>query len=183
MTDTSRPTGWRRALRRLVFVLTWIEITIGIVCVLVILVLVFLQAVQRYAAGADISWTGELSRFALIWLTFSAAGVLVTTRGHIALEIVDAIPNRLTVRIVQTLALLIVAATGFGLSMEALNLVETQGILKSPVLRLPMSWVYIPVLIGVVSTTIRALVAAAEIAVRGPMIAEPEDDDVEVTVA
>ncbi|WP_195706641.1 TRAP transporter small permease [Paramicrobacterium fandaimingii] len=163
--------------------LTWIEITIGAVCVLIILVLVFTQALQRYLAGGDIAWTGELSKFGLVWLTFSVIGVLVTSREHIALEIVDVIPNRMIVRIIQVLALLIVAATGLGLSTEALALVETSGIIKSPVLRMPMSWVYIPVLVGVVSMTIRALVAAIDVAWHGPVIAEPENDSVEAPIA
>lgn len=183
MSETQHPPGPQRALRRVVSALTWIEISIGAVCVLIILVLVFLQALQRYIPGGDIAWTGELSKFGLVWLTFSVIGVLVTTREHIALEIVDMIPHRMLVRIAQALALVIVAATGLGLSSEALALVETQGIITSPVLSLPMSWVYIPVLIGVVSMTIRAIVAAIDIAWHGPIIAEPEDDSTEAPLA
>jgi TRAP-type transport system small permease protein len=39
--------------------------------------------------------------------------------------------------------------------------------LRSPSLRLPMSWFYAPPLLGFVSTTIRATVAAVRFAVRG----------------
>lgn len=163
-------------LRRIAQVITGIELTIGAVAVLVILVLVFYQALQRYLPFESIAWTGELARFALLWATFAAMGVLVTTHGHIALELVDSIRNPMTVRIIQVFALLVVAAAGLGLTLEAWALVETQGIVKSPVLRIPMSWVYIPVLIGTISTTIRALIAAADIAVHGPVAADVEED-------
>ena len=179
MTQDQKPqrTG---PLRRIARVITGIEIVIGAIAVLMIFVLVFYQALQRYLPVESIAWTGELARFALLWATFAAMGVLVTTHGHIALELVDSLRNPLMVRIIQVFALVVVAATGVGLSMEAWALIETQGIVKSPVLRMPMSWVYIPVLIGTVSTTIRALIAAVDIALHGPVTADIDEDQPEV---
>lgn len=107
-------------------------------------------------------------------------GVLVTTHGHIALELVDSIRNPMTVRVIQVISLLMVAATAVGMALEAWALIETQGIVKSPVLRVPMSWVYLPVLIGVVSTAIRALISAADIALHGPIVADIDEDQPEV---
>lgn len=170
-------------LGRLVRILTGIELVIGCAAVLMILVLVFYQALQRYLPIDSIAWTGELSQFALLWATFAAMGVLVTTHGHIALELVDSLRSPMTVRIIQVVALLVVAATGVGLAIEAWALIETQGIVKSPVLRVPMSWIYVPVFIGTVSTAIRSLFAAAHIAINGPHITEIDDDAAEVTSA
>lgn len=167
-------------LRRAARFITGIELVIGGVSVLVILVLVFYQALQRYLPFESVAWTGELARFALLWATFAAMGVLVTTHGHIALELVDSLRNPMTVRVIQVISLVIVAAAAFGMTLEAWALVETQSIVKSPVLRIPMSWVYIPVLIGVVSTTIRALIAAADIAMHGPIVADIDEDQPEV---
>lgn len=167
-------------LRRAARIITVIELAIGAIAVLMILVLVFYQALQRYLPFESLAWTGELARFALLWATFAAMGILVTSNGHISLELVDSIRNSMIVRVIQVFALLVVAAAGIGLSLEAWALIETQGIVKSPVLRLPMSWVYIPVLIGTVSTTIRALLSAADVALHGPKAADIEEDRVEV---
>jgi len=167
-------------LRRAARIITVIELAIGAIAVLMILVLVFYQALQRYLPFESLAWTGELARFALLWATFAAMGILVTSNGHISLELADSIRNPMIVRIIQVFALMVVAAAGTGLSLEAWALIETQGIVKSPVLRLPMSWVYIPVLIGTVSTTIRALLSAADVALHGPKAADIEDDRVEV---
>nr|WP_269437794.1 TRAP transporter small permease subunit [Arthrobacter sp. zg-Y919] len=144
--------------------------------------MVFMQALQRYLPGGGYAWTGELARFALIWLTFAAAGVLVSTNGHIALEIVDAIPNQMVVRWVQVIALVVVAVTGFGLTIEAFALIDSQQIIKSPVLRVPMSFVYLPVLLGVLSLTVRALVAAVLVAKNGPMLTEYDSDEAPAVV-
>jgi len=155
-----------------------VEITIGAVALLAILVLVFTQAAQRYTPFGGFAWTGELAKFSMIWLSFSVMGVLITSRGHIALEIVDSFKNQMVVRVVQALALVIVVAVGAGLAYEAWGLVTTQGIIKSPVLRLPMSLVYIPVLIGVVSLTIRSAVAAVDVLVNGPQLTDYEESEV-----
>ena len=178
MTDSpTRPA--RRFWQPLVRVLTALEMTIGVLCLFVIFVLVLFQALQRYLPIAQVAWTGEVSRFGLVWLTFSAAGILITTRGHIALEIVDAARSRLFVRLVQAFAMLVVAAVACMLVVEAIELIDSQDILKSAVLRLPMSWVYIPVLIGVASTAIRSLIQAVQIALSGPIFSE-FDEDMEV---
>lgn len=168
---------WRRVVR----VLTAIEITIGAVCLLLIAVLVFFQALQRYLPVPQVAWTGEVSQFCLVWLTFSVAGVLVTTGGHITLEILDSLRSRTLVRVIQVVAMLLVVAVASLLVVEAVRLIETQGIIKSPVLRLPMSWVYVPLLVGLVSTVIRGLIQAVRIAVTGPILADVDDEEAEAT--
>lgn len=179
MTDPT-PQRIARPLLPLVRVCTAIEVTIGVLCLFIIFVLVLFQAVQRYLPIEQIAWTGEVSRFCLVWLTFSAAGILITTRGHIALEIVDAARSQMFVRVVQSAAMLVVAAIAVTLIVEAVELIQSQRILRSAVLRIPMSWFYVPVLIGVVSTAIRSLVQAIQIALTGPVFSEVEDD-LEVT--
>lgn len=158
----------RTVLRRAGKTLTVAEISLGALMLLTIFVLILIQAAQRHLPVESIPWTGEVSRFALVWLTFSVAGVLITHRGHITLEVVDILPRPHLVRAVQVFALIVVAAVAVGLSIEAWTLVQTQGILRSPVLGMSMALVYLPVLLGMVSTIIRSLVSAADIALHGP---------------
>lgn len=163
-------------LRRIGSIIGGVELTFGVLTLLVILALVFLQAAQRYLPIDQVAWTGEISRFALTWLTFSAAGLLVTTRGHIALEILDSMRNPVAVRIVHVISYAVLAVIGVGLTIAAFKLVESQGILSSPVLRLPMSLVYVPVLVGLFSLTVRAVIMAVDAAINGPILNEFEDD-------
>ena len=146
---------------------TFVEMALGAVFVLLIFGLVLLQAAQRYLPLDGWAWTGELARFSLVWLTFVVAGVLVTRDAHVSIEMVDAIPNPTIVRIARVVSSAIVAAVGVGLTAACWDLVQTQGIIKSPALRMPMSWFYAISLIGFVSTTIRAAVASVRFAVLG----------------
>lgn len=159
---------FRTLMRQVCRVLTAAEIAVGSVMLLTIFVLIVFQAAQRHLPGDSLAWTGEVSRFGLVWLTFSVAGVLITQRGHITLEVVDIVPRPQLVRGVQIFALLVVAAVAAGLSMEAWNLVQSQGILRSPVLGMSMALVYIPVLIGMLSTVLRSLISAVDITLNGP---------------
>jgi TRAP-type transport system small permease protein len=159
-----QPPVW---LRRVVRVLTAVELTIGVAALLLIFGLVLLQAAQRYLPIDGWPWTGELARFCLVWLTFVLAGVLVTTDSHISIEMIDLVPGDLLRRVVRVVSCLVVALIGVGLCAEAWELVQTQDLLKSPAMRMPMSWLYGISLIGFVSVVVRSLVAAAQYAVLG----------------
>jgi TRAP-type C4-dicarboxylate transport system permease small subunit len=172
------PPAW---VSRIVRAVTAIEVAIGALALLVIFFLVLVQAGQRYLPFEGWSWTGELARFSLVWLTFVVAGVLVTSDSHIAIEMIDSVRSPLIRRVVRVISCLVVAAIGVGLTAEAWELTRSQGVLKSPAMRMPMSWLYGISLIGFVSTTIRAAIAAVVFAVVG--VPEPSADDEELSVA
>lgn len=162
-------------LSRVVRVVTAVEITLAGLAAALIFVLVLLQAGQRYLPIDGWTWTGELARYGLVWVTFTAAGVLVTRDGHIALQIVDQVRSPLVVRAVRVFALAVVSACGIGFAIACWSLIEESGSLTTPSLGLPMSWVYALPLLGFVSTAIRAAVAAVQVAVRGVDLDEEPD--------
>ena len=173
-----RPPAW---LDRVGRVLTALELTIAVAALLLIFGLVLLQAGQRYLPIDGWPWTGELARFCLVWLTFVTAGVLVTRDSHISIEMIDMVPGALLRRVVRVVSCLIVALIGVGLCLEAKELMDTQGILKSPALQMPMSWLYAISLIGFVSVVVRSLIAAVQYAVLG--VPEPTYEDLEMPVS
>ena len=168
------PPAW---VSRPVRVVTAIELAIGVAALLLIFFLVLIQAAQRYLPFDGWSWTGELARFSLVWLTFVVAGVLVTSDSHIAIEMIDSVRSPLIRRLVRVISCLVVAVIGVGLSAEAWELTMSQGVLKSPAMRMPMSWLYGISLIGFVSATSRALVAAIVFAVVGAPGPRDIDED------
>ena len=145
-------------------VVTGIEIGLAAVVLVLMFALVLYQAAQRYLPFEGLTWTGELARFCLVWLAFVMTGVLVSTDGHIALEMVDMIKRPMVLRVIRVTALLIVAAIGAGFAAEAFDLMQTQSRLKSPALEMPMSWLYVLPLLGFVSTAVRGLIEAWRIA-------------------
>ena len=154
---------------------TAIELAIGAAALLLIFFLVLTQAAQRYLPLDGWPWTGELARFSLVWLTFVVAGVLVSSDSHISIEMIDVVRSPLLRRVVRVISCLIVAAVGVALTAEAWELTQTQGILKSPALQMPMSWLYAISMIGFVSTAIRAAFAALKFAVLG--VPDPGDHE------
>lgn len=154
---------WTRPLR----VITSIEIGLAAVATVVMFLCVLFQAAQRYLPIDGATWTGELARFCLVWLTFVMAGVLVTSEGHISLEVIDLVQNPIVTRVVRVFACLVVAVVGAAFAVEAWDLMVSTTRLRSPSLRLPLSWFYVLPLLGFVSTAIRAAVAAVVFAVRG----------------
>ena len=162
-------------LTRVARVLTAVELTIGVAALVLIFGLVLVQAAQRYLPIDGWPWSGELARFCLVWLTFVLAGVLVTNDSHISIEMIDLVPGELVRRVVRVVSCLVVALIGVVLCAEAWELVQTQDMLKSPAMRMPMSWLYGISMIGFVSVVVRSLIAAVDYAVHG--VPEPSYDD------
>lgn len=156
--------GW---LTRTGKVLTAVELTLGAAALVIILGLVLLQAAQRYLPIDGWPWTGELARFCLVWLTFVVAGVLVTSDSHITIEMIDMVPGDALRRVVRILSCVVMAAIGVALCLEAWELWQTQGIIRSPAMRMPMSWLYLISMVGFVSIVLRSLIAAVQYAVVG----------------
>lgn len=179
--DAPEQTGPRRAaeprgpLATVVSVVTAVEVAIAGLAAALIFVLVLLQAVQRYLPIDGWTWTGELARYGLVWVTFTAAGVLVSRDGHIALQIVDGLRWPMVVRAVHVLALAIVSACGVGFSLACWSLIQESGSLTTPSLGIPMKYIYLLPLLGFISTAVRAAVAALLVALHGVAAADESD--------
>lgn len=151
------------------------EIGLASAALVLIFLLVFVQAVQRYLPVTGWAWTGELARFCLVWLTVAVAGVLVTTDSHITLQLVDGLENPVLLRAVRVFAALTVAAIGAGFAVEAWDLMVSQGRLKSPSLQMPLTWLYVIPFLGFLSTAVRGVVAAVGFVRSAELPTAPQD--------
>jgi C4-dicarboxylate transporter DctQ subunit len=59
----------------------------AVICCAIIFFIVFLQVVSRYIFNYSFIWVEEHSVFAMIWMAFLGAGVLVKRWGHISLSV------------------------------------------------------------------------------------------------
>ena len=76
------------------------EKAISVSLLVVVIVTLSAQVIARYIFQSPISWSEELARLALIWLTFVASGFVTAEHGHIT---VDLIPSRYGPRVTKTL--------------------------------------------------------------------------------
>src|SRR5215216_5461113 len=72
---------------------------VRLVCIVLataLFVIVLAAIVARYGFGRAVSWTEEVPRYLLIWVSFLGAAVCVVKREHVGFELLfDSLPPRL----------------------------------------------------------------------------------------
>lgn len=66
-----------------------VERGVSVAFMAAIVALVVFQVVSRYVLGRPLPWTEEISRIALIWLTFVSAALVMARGQHIAVEFIE----------------------------------------------------------------------------------------------
>jgi TRAP-type C4-dicarboxylate transport system permease small subunit len=100
-----------------------------------------LQIVSR-VFFTSVSWTEEVARFLLIWITFLGAALAFQQGRHIAVTLLrDSLPP-LAGRILSGAAVLVVLAFLISLAKIGWGYMNLQSFQKSPSLRLSMTYIY-----------------------------------------
>jgi C4-dicarboxylate transporter DctQ subunit len=68
-----------------------LEKAIALIATTVLLSASFLGVVTRYGFNLSLTWTEEISLFALIWLAYFGAAISVTRRRHLRIELLPAL--------------------------------------------------------------------------------------------
>jgi len=129
------------------------------VCLVAVATFVFLQVVLRYGFHSALSWTEELSGFAMAWAVYMGAALGVRERFHVrVLAGVVALPRPVALPLVVFADLVWLA---FNLFMIRVG-IEYLGVLRertstSPALDIDMFWPESIVVIGYVLMTLRLL--------------------------
>lgn len=76
------------------------EKTLAVSLLVVVVVTLAAQVIARYVFQSPISWSEEIARLALIWLSFVASGFVTAEQGHIT---VDLVPSRFGPRVTKSL--------------------------------------------------------------------------------
>lgn len=93
-------------------------------------------------------WTEEVARYALIWVVFVGAGIVCRHSGLIAVDIVPhALPSPYG-RYVKIASILVTICFFGVLAWIGVEFAATGSIETSPVMRIPMSFVYFAVPVG-----------------------------------
>jgi TRAP-type C4-dicarboxylate transport system permease small subunit len=110
--------------------------------------IVFLQFFTRYVLNDSLSWTEEIGRYGLIWVTYIGAVMVTRRNSHIAVML---LPNLLPAwggRLL--LAVVDLATLGFVglLAWFSTQIVGRMHVQRMSVVDLPMSYVYAGVVLG-----------------------------------
>ncbi len=121
---------------------------------------VFLQFFSRYILNDSIAWTEEIARYLLMVLTFTGSAMAARRGTHIAVEFMPTMLPRAPRRWLFLVANIV--AVGFYAILCWLCWQVAQAMQFQPmvVIDVPLSWVYLSILVGLVLTTLRAAQAA-----------------------
>jgi len=111
----------------------------------VLVIDVLWQVFSRYILNTSFSWTEELARFSLIWLSILGATYLTAKREHLSMDFLYrkfSLSNKKKVSIfievmIFLFALIVMVIGGFNLVYTTLHLEQLSG-----TLRIPLGYVY-----------------------------------------
>lgn len=130
---------WNKAIRKM----NWTVELFTAICFLVMVLLVFFQILSRAVLGVSYAWTGELSRYLMIWVTFLGASFAFQYGAHISIDIfVNKLPKIIAKVIFIITTLIMIAFLGL-LFVEGLNFMSLGKNQLASALQIPMSYVYI----------------------------------------
>lgn len=120
----------------------------SVIIICIICFAIIFQVSSRFLLKVPLSWTEEVSRFSLIWLTFIAASLALRDNGHFA---VDVISHRLSPKhnkYYQVGILLFMLSYLVVLFKTGITLVPVAHMQESPALDIRMSYVYLAIPCG-----------------------------------
>lgn len=149
----------REPFRSLMRRLGLVEQAAGVTLVIVILGLVLTQVAQRYLPGGGWAWTGEISRYSMVWATFVMAGYLLAHDQHIAIKVVDFfLPIRL-LALVKLLGHVLIAVTCIAGAYATYDFATHDRGQVTAAAEIPLTVIYSVVALGFASSALRAVLA------------------------
>ncbi len=108
----------------------------------VMVAVIFLQVVFRYALQSSLAWSEELGRYLLVWVAMIGASIGVQKRTHFGLEILKkALPEKMQSSLLAVISFMMLVFCII-LSIEGVVFVFSTFDHTSSAMDLPMPWVY-----------------------------------------
>lgn len=126
-----------------------------------ILVVMALGVFFRYVLNDSLTWTEEIARYGLVYITYIGCATGIRRRSHIRIDLIDRL---LPARAQRATALLADLLTFVFLAIMLVLAVRILGILwasRSAAVQLPMGWVYLALLLGFALSLVRLGLAHA----------------------
>jgi TRAP-type C4-dicarboxylate transport system permease small subunit len=137
--------------------------------------MVFANVALRFLTDRSILWVEEASRYAMIWLTFIGAGLVLRYGGHIGIELLHERLPRLAPLLRGAVVLVLLGFFVFmvwiGARYAMLTWQQT-----TPVLQVPIGAVYLAVPIGFALLIVHLLLMAAPYVRRRELLGDGEFD-------
>jgi TRAP-type C4-dicarboxylate transport system permease small subunit len=126
-------------------------------CLFLALFVVFIvQIAARFGLNLPLPWTDELAVILYIWVILWAAAFVVPAREHVVFDLVWNSVGRRARQAMQIIGNLLVgglALVGLPASWDYVHFMAREG---TPVLNVPLMWVYLPFVLLMVALVVRS---------------------------
>jgi TRAP-type C4-dicarboxylate transport system permease small subunit len=123
------------------------------------LFLVFIvQVTARFVFNRPLPWTDEAAVILYVWVILWSAAVIVPEREHVAFDLVWNLAGRRAQKLMRALGLVVVgglAAWALPANVDFARFMAREG---SPVLGLPLVWLFVPFVLLLAALAVRAAV-------------------------
>ena len=111
----------------------------------------------RYVLNDSLSWTEEISRYGLVYITYIGCATAVRRRSHIRIDVIARIlpasGQRILAVIVDLLTLVFLAF----LAVTTFRIMDVLWTSRSAAVGLPINFVYVAIFLGMFASIIRLL--------------------------
>lgn len=111
-------------------------------------VLVFMNVTLRYLTNHSITWSDEVARHLMIWLTFIGAGLTLRHGGLIAIDNVHMVVSERSARIMRIVSAIIMFAFFVVMIWAGKTYVQRTMFQMTPSTRIPFGYIYLAMPIG-----------------------------------
>lgn len=121
---------------------------------LVVLLLIMTGAtlsgvLARYVLNDALTWSEEVARYSMVWLSFLGGGLVFRHGGHIAIDMfIRAIPEGLWRHLVFCISQLVILAFLAVLMWKGLDMLGRSSQMTTPALQMPMTLPYAAIPVG-----------------------------------
>ena len=138
-------------------------------------VMVFANVALRFLTDHSILWVEEASRYTMVWLTFTGAGLVLRYGGHIGIDTLQhSLPRfapAIRACIVALLTSFFVTMIVVGIRYASLTWAQT-----TPVMEIPVGAVYLAMPVGFALMSVHLAVMARGFALRRAVLGDGEFD-------
>ena len=138
------------------------EVSIGILLA-VMSIVIFMQVIYRYVFSSSLSWSEELGRYILVYLTFLGASVAVKRNSHIGVEVVVKLMPRPIARVLEWVANVLSLVFFAILIIYGSKAIKITLLQLSPAMHIKMGYIYMAVVIGAVLMMIHLIARSFQI--------------------
>lgn len=120
-----------------------ITVTLGIM-----LALIFMQVVSRYAFHYSLSFSEELARYLFVWTVFLGIPVVQRMGGHMIVGVITEKISGMPLKVLRIIANILTVIFMILILKNGILMVQRTSFQTSPAMQIPMSYIYYVLPIG-----------------------------------